>query len=145
MSFRDAEEGVSLLEFALIVPILVFIVVGVVDLSLVIAQSMVVTQAAEVGAAYGTLAGNHTDYTGMTAAATVAANGLSGFSVTSVSNWCSCTAGGTAVGCSSSCAGSTSPIMYVQVQTSATEQVLTSYPGLQSSFVLQGNSVLRVQ
>ena len=57
MSYRGAEEGVSLLEFALIVPILVFIVLGVADLSLVIAQSVIVTQAAEAGAAYGTLAG----------------------------------------------------------------------------------------
>jgi Flp pilus assembly protein TadG len=145
MSFRGAEEGVSLLEFALIVPILVFIVLGVADLSLVIAQSVIVTQAAEAGAAYGTLAGNHNDFAGMTAAATNAANGLSGFSVTSVSNWCSCTSGGSAVGCSSSCAGSASPIMYVQVQTSATEQVLASYPGLQSSFLVQGISILRVQ
>ena len=47
MSFRGAEEGVSLLEFALIVPILVFIVLGVADFSLVIAQSVIVTQAAE--------------------------------------------------------------------------------------------------
>jgi hypothetical protein len=35
--------------------------------------------------------------------------------------------------------------MYVQVQTSATEQVLASYPGLQSSFSLNGISILRVQ
>jgi Flp pilus assembly protein TadG len=144
MSFRGAEEGVSLLEFALIVPILVFIVFGVVDLSLVIGQSMVVTQAAEAGAAYGTLAGNQNDSTGMKNAATNAANGLSGFSVTEI-NWCSCTSGGSAVGCSSSCPDSASPIMYVKVQTSATEQVLVSYPGLPSSFVLNGISILRVQ
>ena len=92
-----------------------------------------------------TLAGNQNDYAGMTAAATNAANGLSGFSVTSASNWCSCTSGGSAVGCSTTCPGSASPIMYVQVQTSATEQLLVGYPGLPPSFSLKGNSILRVQ
>ena len=67
----------------------------------------------------------------MTASATNAANGLSGFSVTSASNWLTGFGWSYAVGCSELIAGSASPIMYVQVQTSATEQVLASYPGLQ--------------
>jgi Flp pilus assembly protein TadG len=145
MSFWRSEKGVSLLEFALVAPMLLLFAFGVVDLGLVIAQSIVVTQAAEAGAAYGTLAGNQNDYAGMTTAATNAANGLSGFSVVSATSWCSCTSGGLAVACSGSCAGSASPIMYVQVQTSATEQALASFPGLPSSFVLTGNSILRVQ
>jgi Flp pilus assembly protein TadG len=145
MSFRSAEGGGSLLEFALIVPLLVFIILGIVDLSLAISQSMVVTQAAEAGATYGTLAHNQSDYTGMQTAAINASNGLSGFSVAPPFNWCSCTSGGSAVSCSSSCAGSASPIMYIQVQTSATVQVLVGYPGLPSSFSLTGTSILRVQ
>jgi Flp pilus assembly protein TadG len=145
MSFRVAEEGAGLLEFALVVPTLILILFGVVDLGLVFEQSILVTQAATAGAAYGTLAGKQNDYSGMTAAATNAANGLSGFSVTSATSWCSCTSAGSAVGCSTVCAGSASPIMYVQVQTSATEPVLVGYPGISPSFVLKGNSILRVQ
>jgi Flp pilus assembly protein TadG len=142
---KGNEEGSSLLEFSLMLPILVFIVLGIVDLSQAITQSIVVTQAAEAGAAYGTLAGNQSNYSGMQTAAVNAANGLSGFNPPVATNWCSCAAGGTAVSCSSSCSGSASPIMYVQVQTSATEQVLPSYPGLPASFSLNGISILRVQ
>ena len=64
MSFWRSEKGVSLLEFALVAPMLLLFAFGVVDLGLVIAQSIVVTQAAEAGAAYGTLAGNQNDYAG---------------------------------------------------------------------------------
>ena len=53
MNLQGKDEGVSLLEFALIASTLILIVFGVVDLSLVIEQSILVTQAASAGAAYG--------------------------------------------------------------------------------------------
>ena len=144
MSRLRSEEGSALLEFSLIVPLVVFMFLGVVDLGLVIAQSMTVSQAAESGASYGTLAGNGTDTAGMQAAATKTANGMSGFKVTATT-WCSCTSAGSATGCSSSCPGSASPIQYVQVQTSAPASLIAKYPGLPTAIQLMGSSILRVQ
>ena len=145
MNRLRSTDGSSLLEFSLIVPLVVFMFLGVVDLGLAITQAMVVTGAAEAGALYGTLAGNTSDFAGMTTAATNSANGLSGFTVTNASNWCSCTSAGTAVSCSSSCSNSASPIEYVQVQTSATVSVIANYPGLPTSIALKGSSIMRVQ
>ncbi len=146
MNCLRSEKGSALLEFSLIVPLLVLMFVGVVDFGLAISQAITVTQAAEAGAQYGTLAGNTADFPGMVSAATRAANGLSGFSVTPYPYaWCSCTPAGTVVSCSSSCSNSASPIEYIQVGTTATVSVLANYPGLPTTITIVGRSILRVQ
>lgn len=140
----SAEAGSSLLEFSLLLPLVVFMFFGIVDLSLAISQAITVAGAAEAGALYGTLAGNANDSAGMQNAAVLASNGLSGFAATATT-WCSCTSAGAPVSCSSSCSNSASPIEYVQVQTTATASILAHYPGLPTSIPLSGFSVLRVQ
>ena len=138
-----SEEGSTLLEFSLVLPTIVFLFLGMVDFGLAISQAMTVTEAAHVGALYGTLGGNSTDTAGMQAVATNAAGGLAGFTATAT-NWCSCTSAGPVVDCSSSCSTS-SPIKYVQVQASATVSVLANYSGLPGTIALHGTSVMRVQ
>ena len=143
-AFRQ-DAGAALLEFSLIVPIVALMFLAVVDFGIAISQAMTVEDAARAGAEYGTIAGNANDYTGMTDAATTAANGLAGFTVTPApTTWCSCTPGGTVVSCSSTCSGA-NPVEYVQVQTAASVQVLAGYPGIPSSFALKGLAVMRVQ
>ena len=144
MSRLRSEEGIALLEFCLITPLIVLLFLGIVDLGLVSVQSMTVNRAAEAGALYGTLADNNTDTAGMQAAATRAANGLAGFRVTATT-WCTCTSAGPATSCSASCPNSASPIQYVQVQTAAPASLIVKYPGLPAALQLSGSSILRVQ
>jgi Flp pilus assembly protein TadG len=143
MSLRLGDEsGSALIELAMLLPVLTGFFLGGVGLSFAISEAMTVSQAAEAGALYGSLAGNNTDLSGMQNAATNAAGGLSGFQAVAT-NFCSCTAGGSVVSCSSSCPSGTQ-FEYVKVQTSATVPMLTQFPGLGSAANLSGLSVLRV-
>lgn len=144
MKFVHSEYGSVLVEFSLILPIVVFMFIGMINLGVAVEQSIVVSEAAEAGTRYGTLPSKSTDLTGMQNAATAAASGLSDFSATATT-WCSCVPAGAAVNCSNSCPGSGTPDKYIQVQTSATVQALANYPGLAASFALKGFSAMRVQ
>jgi Flp pilus assembly protein TadG len=140
--FAECCEGSALVDFALLLPVLVLIFIGVVDYSLFLQQEMQVSEAAAAGAAYGAIPGNTKDYTGMQTAARNTAIGISGFAVTAVDIF-TCTPGGTAVTSSTTCSGYGTPIEYVQVQTSATLTPLFSYAGI-STLTLKGNATVRV-
>ena len=144
MKPAPSESGSALLELSLVLPMVLFIFLGIVDIGLAISESMTVEDAARAGAEYGALIGNETNITGMQNAASVAANGLPGFQATATS-WCSCSPNGSVVSCSSTCSGSTNPLQYVQVQTGATVNAIYGYPGLPASFALTGFAALRVQ
>ncbi len=144
MKLLRSENGSVLLEFSLILPIIIFMYLGMINLGVAIEQSIVVSEAAEAGTRYGTLSSKSTDLTGMQNAAISAASGLSGFSATATS-WCSCVPAGAVVNCSNTCPNSSTPDKYIQVQTSATVPALANYPGLAASFALKGFSAMRVQ
>ena len=144
MRLLRSEDGSALLEFSLILPIVIFMFIGMINLAVAIEQGIVVSEAAEEGTRYGTLSSKSTDLIGMQNAAIAAASRLSGFSATATT-WCSCVPAGAVVNCSNSCPGSSPPDKYIQVQTSATIQALTNYPGLAADFALKGFSALRVQ
>lgn len=138
-----SEEGSVVIEFCLILPILVLLFVGVVDLGLGVQQAIIVTEAAHAGTAYSSLPGKSSDVQGMQNAALAAAGGTSSLSAVAT-NWCGCNANGTPVSCSSTCSGA-SPMVYAQVTTTATVPVLLGYPGLPASFSLNGFSAVRVR
>jgi Flp pilus assembly protein TadG len=141
MKRLQAETASALLEFSLLVPLVVIMFLGVVDFGVAIAQAMTVQDAARAGAEYGTIAGNVPN-----TANGWAANGLVGFNTPVATTWCSCTAGGSHVGCTSSvtaCSGGIQ-VQYVQVQTSANVQLLVNFYGT-TSLTVNGLAVLRVQ
>ena len=146
MKLLRSEDGSALLEFSLILPIVIFMFIGMINLAVAIEQGIVVSEAAEAGTRYGTLPSKSTDLAGMQTATNNAASGVSGFSPPVVKSWCSCVPAGPALpSCSSTCPNSSTPDRYIQVQTSATVPALANYPGLASSFALKGFSALRVQ
>ena len=144
MRLLHAEQGSALLEFALILPIVLLICIGMIDLSVAVQQGIVVSEAAEAGTRYGTLPSKSTDLSGMQNAAMAAAAGLTGFTATAT-NWCSCVPAGSPVSCATTCPSSGSPVEYVEVQTSAAIPALAKYPGLAASFALKGFSAMRVR
>jgi hypothetical protein len=58
--------------------------------------------------------------------------------------FCACTAGGTAVSCTSAC-GSDQPLYYVEVVTGGSFANFFSYGGLPSTFTLKGSVIMPVQ
>ncbi len=141
-SFED-ECGSALVEFALFLSFLVLILVGVVDYGMEIQQAMQVTEAATAGAEFGEIPGNQQNLSGMQAAATSAASGVHGFTVTAVDAF-TCTPGGVSVSRSTTCSGYGTPIEYVQVNTTATVPTLMVYIGMPSSLTLNGSASFRV-
>jgi len=142
-SLVESESGSALVEFAVFLSVLTLLFVGIVDYGLEIQQAMQVQEAASAGASYGEIPGNVKNLTGMEAAATSAAPGVHGFSVTAVDIF-SCTPGGAAVLSSATCSGYGTPIEYVQVKTSATVPTLLAYVGMPSSLALKGSATFRV-
>jgi Flp pilus assembly protein TadG len=141
---RKSQKGSALVELGLIFSLIMLLLMGVIDFALVTQQAMVVSEAAYAGAQYGAISGNSSNFTTMQNIATSSAKGVSGFSATA-SNWCSCSPGGTSVSCSSTCTSYGTPIMYVQVLTSATASVLFKYTGVPLTVPLHGFCILRVQ
>ncbi len=143
MSFARSESGVALIEFALFLPILAFLFVGIVDYALEIQEILQIQEAAAAGAAYGIIPGNQTNLTGMQTAAQKAAADVTGFNATAADVY-TCTPGGAAVTSATTCPGYGTPITYVQVTTTATIPVYLAYPGMPSSLTLHGQAIYRV-
>ena len=53
MTHASSESGSALVEFSLILPILLLMLIGVTDLGISIEQAMVVSEAAHAGTMYG--------------------------------------------------------------------------------------------
>jgi len=156
---RAAESGQTLTEFALMLPFLLLLFLGVVELGRAAFITITVTNAATAGAEYGsTNSATAGDITGMKAAASADANYV-GMTFTSPTptygcicdngSGVSCTnpvpAPGTCASIASSCTGTSQVVECVQVSTTATFSSLFHYPGLPASFQTNGNAVMRVR
>ena len=144
MKRAKSQRGSALIEFALLFTVLMILLLGVIDFALVTQKAMVVSEAAYAAAQYGAISGNSTNYTGMQTIATNSAKGVSGFAATA-STWCTCSPGGAAVSCGSTCSSYGTPIEYVQVVATATASLLFKFTGIPLSVPLRGVCILRVQ
>ena len=143
MDVEAREEGSALIELCLLAPIIFVVFLAATDLCFYIQSSIVVNDAASVGARFGSVAGNQTNTSGMQAAAMTAANGLSGFTATATS-YCTCNPGGSQISCNSSCPSLPTPVEYVEVTTHATVPVLFKVTSIPASIQLSATSILRV-
>jgi len=149
---KTAEGGQSLAEFALMLPFMALLLIGVVEVGRAAFLSIVVTHGASAGVEYGAQNSTTMVYiAGMTLAATQDTN-YSAMTVTP-SYGCLCD-NGSGTSCTDpvpgpgSCAGiscSGQIVQCVQVKTHATFDALFHYPGLPSTFQANGNAVMRVR
>ena len=139
--FAPGERGASLVEFALMLPFLTLLLLGVIDFGRAYYVNVEVSNAAYTGALYGTQ--NHSDTTGMQNAATGDAPDVAGITATATYG-CECSDGSNAVpSCSTQPTCSVNVVNYVQVTTSATYRTMFPWPGIPSSLALQGSAKLR--
>lgn len=135
------DEGASLLETALIAPVLLLLVSGTVDLGRAYDAAIEVQEAAHSGALYGTQ--NPTDSTGMQKAAEGQASNFSGLTATA-SYGCECSDGSSAVAsCTTIPTCAYNYVDYVSVTATVEFSPIFPYPGLPSSFKLNSTSRLR--
>jgi Flp pilus assembly protein TadG len=141
---RDV-RGVAAIEFAMIVPVLLFMMVAIVDFGLAIYSDMEVQNAAQAGAQYAIAHGFNAN--SISQAVTSATN-LAGIAVSSgPTKFCGCPSsiGVTNTACNSTCSGGSTPGTYVTVSARGTYTTIVPYPLIPNSFTFTSPSTVRIQ
>ena len=140
---RDLREtaGSSLIETALLMPVLMFLLVGTVDFGRGFYTLHEVTAAAEAGALYGVQ--QVSDTAGMVTASQMEATDLPAL-VTTASYGCECSDGSSAsASCTSLPTCAYNAVDFVEVDTVYAYKPLFGYPGVPSVLNLSGKARLR--
>lgn len=138
---RRRTHGQSVVELALILPLICLLLVAVCDFARAFYVSIAIADAARAGVQYGAQnRASAVDYNGMAQAALNDAAGISGIPPPHAISFCQC--GGTTVACNPpQCA---SPQNFVQVTVNASFQTLLSYPGIPQPVQLSSTAVMEV-
>jgi Flp pilus assembly protein TadG len=147
---RRSQSGAAMVEFAIALPFLVFLMIGVIEVGRYMYFGILAAHAAEAAAEYGsqTLA-TAADITGMKNAASADSASLTTL-VASPAPLCLQTSS-TQTGSTSSpvaCPTGTPPtgtIEYVQVNVTGTFHSLLNYPGMPNSLPVSASTTMRVQ
>lgn len=140
-----SNKGASAVEFAIIAPMLIVILVPLIDLGLGFYQQMQVEDAAQAGAQYAMAHGWNSD---AIQSAVTNATPLGAVSATPApARSCGCPSGTSvsAADCGSTCDDGQSARTYVTVSAQATYTTLIPYPTIGNSIILTAQSSVRVQ
>jgi Flp pilus assembly protein TadG len=142
VQMSGGEEGSSVLELALVMPMLMLLFVGAMDFGQAYYVGIEVTSAAEAGTSYGVA--NPTDTAGMASAATLDAADVT--SMVPTATWgCECSDGtGGSVSCAATPSCLINVVNYVDVKTTVTYKPMLIWPAFPSSFTIAGHSRMRV-
>lgn len=146
-NFARREDAQSLVELALVVPLLILLLVATTEFARLAWASVLTSSAARAGAQYAAQSGiTASDTAGIQAAAAGDSTNLSGLTTTA-SHTCYCsTAQSTAIACTlTACPAPATLLEYVQVNTSSTITPFGHYPGLPSTFTVTGTSIMEVE
>jgi Flp pilus assembly protein TadG len=141
-------DGAVALEFGLVVPMLIAVVIGVTDFSLGFARKMAVQAAAQAGAQYAVL--NGWNSAAITAAITGATD-LSGLTATAPAQFCGCASGNTltTVGsgppCTTTCPSGKTAGTYITVGAQYVYRTILSYPSLSNPVTMSAQATLRIK
>lgn len=135
--FPHHEQGSSIVEFAVVVPILFLLVSGTLDFGTIIARQNELNNVVNVGLLYATADSNTSNIQGKMQAATT----LTGMT-SSVTSFCECT-NGQRPGCSASCADSATPGVYLTL-TAQMNVSLSGLMGLANPYPISAKAILRI-
>ena len=141
-SLWRSDAGSSIVEFAILAPVFVLLLIGLIEIGRYTYFALLAANAARAGAQYG--AQNlitADDTTGMNSAASQDGQNLANWTVTATPL---CSVSGAAP---ATCAGGgavTNTIYYVEVDVSGTFTSLFRYPGIPQNVTVSGKSVMRV-
>jgi Flp pilus assembly protein TadG len=140
--FRD-EEGASLVELAIVLPLFPLLLFGAIDFGRAFYVSVEIVGAAQAAAAYGSQ--SPTDTTGMTAAAREDAPNVPNLSVGTPTSGCECLDGshyGAVCPTTATCGGNNT-VQRVNVTVTGTYSPLIPWPGVPSSMSLSSSASMR--
>lgn len=143
-SFRGlvrSERGTSLVEFAIVLPVLAFFLIGLVDFGRAMSYGIMASNAARAGAQYGSqYLWTVNDTAGIQNAVTQDASSVAW----TVTTQPVCTINGSALTACPVAAAQPNTVYYVKVHVSGTFAPLIRYPGLPSQIPINAESVSRV-
>jgi len=135
----ESDKGAALVEFAIVLPMLALLLLGIIDSGRYAYDAILAANAARAGVDYGAqnlvTAG---DVTGQQNAALADAQNLPGMSASPSPTFCM--SGGAVVACTTSGAS-----YYVQVNTSGTFTPWVKWPLLPASVTVNGSATMRVE
>lgn len=136
-----ANRGTVTIEFALIAPVLLLLLLHVVDFGLAFNQRMKLESAARAGLQYAMFDKDNT--VGIQAAVTGATDLDADDMTVTVTEFCECN--GVTATCGVSCDDGAWPGTYVQISATSQFNAIFSVYGLQDVFNLEGSAIGRVQ
>jgi Flp pilus assembly protein TadG len=139
-----SESGTSLIEFALVAPVLIFMLIGLIEVGRYAYFSIVAANAARAGVQYGAQSlTTAQDTAGMTSAALQDGQNIASFTA-SPAPLCSENGGALQACTTNGTAPASGTVYYVKVQVSGTFKSLLSYPGIPTNVPISGSAVMRV-
>jgi len=137
--------GTAAIEFALIAPVLLILLAGLVEIGFAVREAMMVQEAAEAGASYAVQSG--WDSTGILNAVTTATGASNIDASPAPQLFCGCPSesGVTHVLCTATCTDGGGPGQYVRVDASIPHATILSYLGLPIPSTLTAHAVVRIQ
>ena len=146
MTLVEDEGGQALIEFALFSTLFILLFAGIVDYSVYMHMQTELKECAAAGAGIGASTDNQENTTAMEYLAYFSAPDLASKITINATYFYTCTQGGAHVTNTTVCTGSyTTPLMYVQVTTSAPIPAMLKWSGLPSTLTLQGQATYRVR
>lgn len=142
---RHATSGTAAIEFALVSPVLILLLVGLVEVGSRVHEGMQVQNAAEAGAIY--VAKNGWSSAGITEAVTNS-TGFKGITASPApTQFCGCptSAGITTISCTSTCSGGMAVSQYVQIDTVLTHKTVLSSFGFKLPATITGRAIIRTK
>lgn len=141
--FPRSTRGGAALELAVIFPVLLLLLIGVIDYGRAFFTSVIVANAARAGAEWGASdPANAINTAGIIAFAQ--ADGQEAGIVATARRYCECGTGVANVGCTA-CPGGAAPDVWVEVTARKTVSMLLPYPGLPRNISLVRTSAFRNQ
>ncbi|KAA6464893.1 pilus assembly protein [Acidobacteria bacterium AB60] len=136
------DEGSSMVELALVTPILVLLLLAAIDFARAYYLSTELVGAAHAGAEYGIT--SHSDTAGMKAAAIADAPDVPNLNVTTPTWGCECSDGsGSSASCSKKPACTYNMVYWVKVQASATYSTIYPWRGIPSTITITQTATVR--
>jgi Flp pilus assembly protein TadG len=142
-----SQAGTSMVEFALVAPVLIFLLIGLIEVGRYTYFGILAANAARAGVQYGAQSLNTAqDKTGMANAAVADAQGLANWTATNggVTAQYLCSQNGAVAASCGTATPAPGTVYYVKVTVTGTFKSLLNYPGIPNGVPISATAMMRV-